>query len=744
MPFLARERELAWLGEQWRAAVDGPARFVLVVGEPGIGKSRLVHEFSASVSAEGYRAFTLVCRRPSALTPLQPFGAIMGSVPDDPDMALAWLEACGGLGPTLLVIEDAHWADPSTIEVVGAASRLKAPLLLVLTARPEPVPGSQSRVSPARRLHLERLSPPDARRMVELVLDEELGDELVDDLVARAEGVPLYLEELARHAAAHGSVDPTVIPDTLMAVIASRLDRLGDSVRVAQMASVVGREFDVETVRVLCDLDDGQIEKHLWRLAEHAVLNPSTVPIHTMSFRHSLIRQAAYASLGAPERRRAHSAVADMLLAAGRAAAEPQIAAYHLAAAARFGEAVAMWRNAARAARRHARFNEAAGHERQVLALLPDLEESHRDSVELKARSRLAMCLTAVDQGAPEILSQAVRAQELARVYGDEQTLLDTYLILLPYWQAGADYRSIDAALPEIRELTRRVADPGYRYSLSVVEACVRLWQGSLGEGLRQLGEMFERGGIPLRESLRSLPPLNPPTVLMRSSSRVAAALGLWLTGDARSAWRLVDDTLLFASERGVPAAHAVASATAALIAQLDGDRTRVAGLARQAERAPAETATLQWRSWGAALRRWAEGGTGNADIPGPMLRPYFLMLAADDDAVAPGDALRMLDEALDTARATGEQFCEAELLRIRGRARQRQGDPDGAAADFRQAVSVARSQLARALELKALTDLVAVGDESARGRLRQVLASLRLDGPQLTVREAARVLGAS
>ena len=136
-----------------------------------------------------------------------------------------------------------------------------------------------------------------------------------------------------------------------------------------------------------------------------------------------------------------HGAVGEMLVdVRRRAEVQPEIAAYHLGAAGRAVEAVPLWKRAAHTARQNARFREAVAHEREVLALVPRLPEEEREHTELRSRSRLVMCLTAVDQSAPEALEESRRVEELARRLGDREILLRNYMVLVPWWQANVEY----------------------------------------------------------------------------------------------------------------------------------------------------------------------------------------------------------------------------------------------------------------------------------------------------------------
>jgi predicted ATPase len=184
-----------------------------------------------------------------------------------------------------------------------------------------------------------------------------------------------------------------------------------------------------------------------------------------------------------------------------------------------------------------------------------------------------------------------------------------------------------------------------------------------------------------------------------------------------------------------------VAAVTAAIMAQLDGDRGKVSELAVDAVRAADEVTTRQWQQWAAVLQWWCGRAAAEPEVPGPLLRPYFLMLLADREGVSAERAFALLNEALDTVRATGERFCEAEVLRVRAGVRARGGDLDGAVTELQEAVAVARAQGASMLELRALTDWQrAAPSADVRRSLVSCLSAVG-DAPALSVQRAAEVL---
>jgi class 3 adenylate cyclase len=717
--YVARQRESDWLHEHWESVQEGPARAVVVTGEPGIGKSRLLQEFAGVLSDRGAPIAPIYCGRRDALSPLYPFGPLMGEVPVDPDDAVAWVMDRASDRPMLLLVEDAHWADPSTIEVVDQVARSHCTVLEVLTARPEFF-DDQPTLTP-HRLDLDRLHPDDALAVIWGVPGgDQLTEEMTRALVERADGVPLFLEELTR-AVMDGTSDlggSPGIPATLTEVIAARLDRLGEAKQTAQLAAIIGRAFDRQTLQRVSGLDLATIDGHLQHLMDQAVVE-APEPDGRLWFRHALIHEAAYHSVLRAERRRAHSQVAEHMMEASLVEAQPETVAYHLGAAGRASEAVETWRLAARTARRNARFREAAGHERELLELLPQLPDDQREVTELASRSRLTMCLTAVDQAQPAVMEEGMKVQELARRLGDRETLLMSLLVLLPWWQANGDFASADVAMPEAMELAVESQNGWAEQVLAQFAGANWVWQGKVAEGVAMMESSFEASGLPLVEDLPLLPTLSAAVAeIVLASTRILAALGCWLMGRVTDGHHIRADTIRFTDDSGVPQAQAVTAATGAIMAQLDGDRDLVLSITQGKGQSGDDVTTRQWRQWIAVLRWWSGEGSVEPEIPGPMLRPYFSMLLADHPDTEPQRGLSLLYQAEATARRTGELFCLPEILRVRGELHRRLGDPVAADQDFAAAIAVAQSSGLRMLELRALTSRVLLPGSSPQGRV--------------------------
>ncbi|HEX6271992.1 MAG TPA: AAA family ATPase, partial [Polyangiaceae bacterium] len=382
--FIGRDAELIELQGSWGRAIEGAGTTVLVRGEAGIGKSRLIQEFKRFVSRAPCEVFEWHCSEDAQGTPLRPVAEAIARrfeiTEDDPvDARLAKLErGLAELGVTgdepvwlfasllsipsasarrpqdtspqsirkktlesllsvvralsaeralLLVVEDLHWADPSTLELIGLAMEKNrdARIMTVLTCRP--VFRAPWQTEPIQT-EVQRLSRVDTERMITQVAHgRTLPPDVVEELTYRSEGLPFVIEELTRAVlesgvlADHGDhyelskpLD-TAIPPNVSASLTTRLHRLGATKRTAQVASVIGRTFGYATIRLVADRSEAELQSDLEQLARADLLYASGDPQDPQwTFKHALIKEAAYASLLGKQRRALHEKIADVLV----------------------------------------------------------------------------------------------------------------------------------------------------------------------------------------------------------------------------------------------------------------------------------------------------------------------------------------------------------------------------------------------------------------------------------------------
>ena len=412
------------LVRRWERARAGDGQLVLIVGEPGLGKSRLIEEFHARLSDTPHTWVEWSCSQLLQNTPLHPiaewgrqrFGGtdlpaerrlaeLEGSlsqvklnpaenvpllaplldIPLPPDRApvlapeelrrrqLAsltnWVLAGAKVQPVVLAFEDLHWADPTTLDVLrGIAERgALAPLLVVATTRPE------FRAPWGMRSHhgtisLAPLDRAQVRDMVaELSARHALPKEVVEDVAARTGGVPLFVEEVTRLLLERGGEQGGIhaIPPTLQQSLMARLDRLGPAREVAQVGAVIGRGFSYGLLRAVAGMDNAPLQVALEKLADaDIVLVQGLPPESDYRFKHALIQDAAYENLLKSRRHALHRRVAEILRDrfADSAAAEPEALAHHFTQAGMTDAAIEWWGKAGDQALRRSAFQEAISH----------------------------------------------------------------------------------------------------------------------------------------------------------------------------------------------------------------------------------------------------------------------------------------------------------------------------------------------------------------------------------------------
>ncbi len=422
-PLVGRDEEITMLMRRWERARQGDGQLVLIVGEPGLGKSRLIEEFHARLRDTPHTWAEWSCSQLLQNTPLHPiaeWGRIRFGGTDVPaeqrladlenslaqakfdpaenapllapllDIPLpadrtpvlapeelrrrqlaavtAWAIAGARVQPVVLTLEDAHWVDPTTLEVMRGIAERGAPasLFVVITARPEFRPPWSTR-SHHGMISLAPLDRGQVRDMVaELSARHALPKDVVDSVTERTGGVPLFIEEVTRlllERGAQGGIQE--IPPTLQQSLTARLDRLGTAREVAQIGAVIGRGFSYALIRLVAGMENMALQAALDRLAETDILLVQGLPPDSeYRFKHALIQDAAYENLLKSRRQVLHRRVAEILRDrfGAIAAAEPEVLAHHFTQAGMTDAAIEWWGRAGDQALRRSAFQEAISH----------------------------------------------------------------------------------------------------------------------------------------------------------------------------------------------------------------------------------------------------------------------------------------------------------------------------------------------------------------------------------------------
>jgi class 3 adenylate cyclase/predicted ATPase len=439
-PLVGREEELELLSRHWESARAGEGQLVLVAGEPGIGKSRLVQEFHAQL---GETPHTWVEWSSSQLlqnTPLHPivewgrlrFGgadapdgqrladlenalrqvgldaaeyapliALLVDVPLDEDRRAslapeglrrrqlaaitAWVLAGARSQPIVLAFEDLHWADPTSLDLMKALAErgALAPLLVIATTRPELRPPWTLRPHHSA-ISLFPLDHAQIARMVHQIASRHVSQEIIESVSERSGGVPLFVEEVTRLLLERGveGAAPT-IPPTLQQSLAARLDRLGAAREVAQIGAVLGRDFPHSLLQGVSDFAEAQLRSALERLVEADILFiEGDGPRASYRFKHALMQDAAYESVLKSRRRVLHRRAAELLRdSPERAAAEPEAIARHFTEAGLDDLAIEWWGKAGDQALRRSAFQEAIVHLGKAIAMADKADAPARETI---------------------------------------------------------------------------------------------------------------------------------------------------------------------------------------------------------------------------------------------------------------------------------------------------------------------------------------------------------------------------
>ena len=793
-PLVGREHELDFLLRAWEAALGGRGRAVLLAGEAGIGKSRLARAAVERAAADGGTVLDCFCsphhsaaalfpiRRqleraaglesgdpaPIKLTKLEQLLAQTGVAPGQALPLLAsllgislhgspfhlpsltpaalkmrtlgtLLDQLTGIArrrPLLILLEDLQWADPTTLELLTAAVPAlgNLPGLLLVTARPEfrpPWPDD-------RRVDTVVLSRLDQRRSASLLRHvagaKHLPEELEADILAKTDGVPLFLEELTKAVLEAGWLWeaggrygparlPTLhVPATLQGSLIARLDRLAGSKGVAQMGAVIGREFAYALLARLADIPPSELDAALETLVASGLVHRRGDPPEAVySFKHALIRDAAYESLLKSQRRRLHGRVAEVLEEGLPERAEADLLAHHCAEAGLTEKAVDYRRAAGRRALERSATAEAIAQARWGLELLSRLSETPEGTRrELDLQLILALALLALEGTSAEEVGQAfARAHDLCQRIGAE---LETFQALFGKWLFHYTRAELEAGRATADEFLRRAQDQddtGVLLTGHRIAGASALVGGDLVEARAHYEGALAASDAPGRQPSRFVYSFDVQVVCSHHLAWTLLFLGYPEQAEARSR-----EACAQARELSHPSTLALSLFFEGAFAQFRRDRPAEVWRAAEALAALAGEQRLPfWSAAGRVLQGWAlaeeEAGReegiarirhATADYQatgGAICRPYFFALLAEGCAKAGRgeEAANLLTEALADAERIGEHWYQAELHRREGELLAR-SDPDRAEACFRRALILAERQSARLWQLRAATSL--------------------------------------
>lgn len=810
-PFIGRDAELALLLERWALAREGEAQVVLLIGEAGIGKSRIAQSLRTRLAGDAIATVLLQCSpyfTSSALYPvvqhlertcgmqrtdspaqraarLQALTAGLGDTPlgcllrlmglPDGGRALpggaspqeeklqtlqALLESLQRLAhqqPVLFLVEDAHWIDPTTEELIRrAADRLRqARVLMLITARPEYVT-AWSGLAQLTRLSLGPLSQRQCATLVHTVAGEKaLPAEVVAEILRKTDGIPLFVEELTKTVLDSGLLQDSpegwqlagqlsalAIPLTLQDSLMARLDRLASAKEVAQVGAVIGREFSQALLaQALVDRTPAQLEQALSNLVgAELVYRNGTPPQVLYSFKHALVRDTAYQSMLKSQRALRHGQIAAAIERSQPdiVTTQPELLGYHWQEAGNPASALTYWRAAGDQAITRSAAQEAVAHYQAAITLFPK-GDTGRDREEAELQLQLKLGIASLQsQGYSSRLARDSwqRASELAlsldRIDEYGQALGALADSLFTQCRLGDSLALLDRITPD--QLARMT--PMSRVAWLAHKAYAEQLCGSFDESWSHINPALrELRTVPLVE-LRPIAGANPGVLGRHWAAQVRVIQGFF-----EQSHGFAMETMPFADPSEQAYSRAVALSVVGRSMGFKGQVTDAVACLQQA-REIAERHGV--KSYGALVGIYLGiHATASGDVAGGlrMMRDGVAQWKANagrfnSSALVARAAQALLDVghregALEfivdgeaTCTETEEKWYEADLLRLRGRLAELNGDRGEAELKYRQAIATAEPQGAKAFSLTAATALARL--LQSQGRFEEADTALR------------------
>ena len=795
-PMVGREPELALIDRSWQRAAAGNGQVVLIRGEAGIGKSRITQFFCERLKGQSHQRLQFQCSSYHANSALHPVIAQIEQaaklLPDDsneqkcakldvlfkfpeierdtsvPLIASLLSISCEGLYPKLVlepgrqrertlavlldrlhvmagevpllcILEDVHWIDPSTLDflqmMVSAADKLA--MLLIVTCRPE-FEAPWSSKAHVTEIQLQRFTE---NRVKEIVTGVTAGKTLPADvmaqIVAKADGVPLFAEELTKTVLDSGllsegeqnyalprTLPNLAIPATLQDSLMARLDRMSQEKSIAQLAAVIGRSFSYDLLAAVAGLPEDQLARALDRLQGAELIyerRPALTP--TFEFKHALIQDAAYQSQLKSVRRNHHEKIARALEQRFpvMASTQPEVVAHHYGEAECIGPALKNWQAAGiRAIERSANV-EALRHLDEALHLLPHVEGAEeRAQQELQVQLARGMTLTAVEgYASPSVEFAYARAVALCEEVGNDQ---QKFAALFGLWRIvinGPELGKARVIAGQLLEHAERLGVPEMILTAHGSTGITRLFLGELAVAEDSFRKVIALYDPVAHRALAIRAGQDPGLACMMYS-----ALGMWLRGHTEDALAQYGEAL----ERARALKHAFSLAytlhISAIIEQCMGNLPKLRERATELELLAADSNFAQLHAGARIYLGYCAseqgGGAGPLEDIAQGIKEwqktsglnvsYFKAMLGHAYG-RNGDLERGLatfDEAMALADATHMRWYGAELCRLKGELLSQRGNASerDVVALFSRAIAIAEEQGAASLEKKARDSL--------------------------------------
>jgi class 3 adenylate cyclase/predicted ATPase len=817
---VGREEELELLLRRWSKAKTGEGQVVLLSGEAGIGKSRLTAALLERLANEPHTRLRYFCspqHTDSAFYPvigqmeraagfvyddtpqvkLNKLDAVLAqtstskqdaglfaemlSLPNDgryPALDLAQeqrrqrtlealisqVEALTHSSPVLMIFEDAHWTDPTSLEVLGRiVDRIRSlPVLLLVTFRPEFDPPWLGRAY-VTALTINRLAELDISAMIARVVGNKLLPANVrQDIIERTDGIPLFVEEMTKavlEAGSEGAAQRTAaaippaalaVPASLQASLMARLDRLGSAKEVAQIGAAIGRDFSHALLSAVVSKPEAELAPALDRLIETGlVFRQGLPPYASYLFKHALVQDAAYGTLLREPRRALHARIAETLGTQFREIADnqPELLARHYTEAGLIEKAVEFWGKAGQRSLERSALVEAMAQLIRALdqiATLPATPAQRREHIKLQV-ALITPLIHVKGYAAPETKAAAERARlliEQAEALGEpSKDPLLLFSVLFAFWAASHIAFNGDV----IRELAEEFLSLAEKQGATVP---LMIGHRLMGMSLLETGDIargrahFDRA-IELYDPVEHRPLSTRFSVDTKVSVLSYRSLALWMLGYPEAALADADQTVSDAREIGQAATLMYALTVASLIHIHCGNYATANALVDELIALADEKGTMFWKAYGMVHQGCVLAQTGKASDAVQMITasiigsrstgstlwtPYFLSYLARAYAELRifDEAWRCIGEARIAMDTNGERWFEVEANRITGEITLMSPEPDAAKAEvyFQRALAVARKQQATSWELRAAMSMARLWrDQGKRNEARELLA---------------------